>query len=83
MLDERFDLGFEIAGQEVIFQQDTVHQRLVPALDLALGLRMERSAANMAHGFRFDIFGELPSDVAGPIVRQKARSVMHMRLITT
>ena len=39
MLDERLDLGFEIARQEVVFQQDAVLQGLVPALDLTLHLR--------------------------------------------
>ncbi len=39
-LDEGLDLGFEIARQEVVLQQDAVLQRLVPALDLALGLRV-------------------------------------------
>ena len=38
VLDERLDLAFEVAGQEVVFQEDAVLQRLVPALDLALGL---------------------------------------------
>ena len=48
VLDEGFDLGFEIAGQEVVFEQDAVLEGLVPALDLALGLRME--AVRRAHG---------------------------------
>ena len=34
MLDERFDLSFEIARQEVVFQQDAVLECLVPALIL-------------------------------------------------
>jgi hypothetical protein len=38
VLDEGLDLGFEVAGQEVILQQDAVLQGLMPALDLALGL---------------------------------------------
>ena len=36
VFDEGGDLGFEIAGQEVIFQQDAVLEGLVPALDFAL-----------------------------------------------
>src|SRR6516162_6665660 len=39
--DEGADLGLEIAGQIVVLQQDAVHERLVPTLDLALGLGME------------------------------------------
>ena len=42
MLDERFDLSFEIAGQEVVFQQDAVLQGLMPAFDFALCLGMHR-----------------------------------------
>jgi len=49
VLDEGLDLGLEVAGQEVVFEQDAVLQGLVPALDLALGLGMHRSAADMAH----------------------------------
>ena len=40
MLDEAADVGFEIAGQVVVFEQDAVLQRLMPTFDLALGLRM-------------------------------------------
>ena len=36
VLDEGFDPGLEVAGQEVVLQQDTVLQGLAPALDLAL-----------------------------------------------
>ena len=35
---ERFDTGFEIVGQEVVLQQHSVLQGLMPSLDLALGL---------------------------------------------
>lgn len=49
MLDEGADLGLEVSGQEVVFQQDAVLEGLVPALDLALGLGTHRSAPNMAH----------------------------------
>ena len=46
-LDEGSDLGLEIAREEVVLQQDAVLQRLVPALDLALGLRMARRTAGV------------------------------------
>ncbi len=55
MLDERLDLLLVIAGQEVVFQQDAVLQGLVPALDLALGLRVKRRAANVAHALGCDV----------------------------
>ena len=47
VLDEGLDLGLEVAGQDVVFEQDAVLQGLVPALDLALGLGMTRGAADM------------------------------------
>ena len=37
--DEARDLRFEITGQIMICEQNAVLERLVPALDLALGLR--------------------------------------------
>ena len=36
-LDEGRDLAFEIAGQVVVLKQDSVFERLTPALDLAPG----------------------------------------------
>ena len=48
VIDEGLDLGLEIAGEEVVLQQDAVFHGLMPALDLALGLRVERRAAHMA-----------------------------------
>jgi hypothetical protein len=47
VLDEARNLGFEITGRVIVLEQNTVLGRLVPALDLALGLRVERGAANM------------------------------------
>ena len=36
VLDEGVDLGFEIARQEVVFEQDAVLEGLMPPLDFAL-----------------------------------------------
>ena len=41
------DLALEIAGQVVVLKQDAVLERLMPALDFALGLRMEGRSADM------------------------------------
>src|SRR5271157_2017726 len=46
-LDESRDLPFEISRKIVMVQQDAVLERLMPALDLALGLRMMRRSADM------------------------------------
>ena len=48
VLDEAADVGFEIAWQVVVFEQDAVLQGLMPALDLTLGLRMMRRTANIS-----------------------------------
>lgn len=46
MLDEGRDLGFEVFLEEVVFQENAVLQRLVPAFDFALCLRVARSAVD-------------------------------------
>jgi hypothetical protein len=44
-------LTFEIAGQVIVLEQDAVLERLMPALDLALGLRVIRGAADVLYFF--------------------------------
>jgi len=41
ILDKSPDLAFEISGQLIVFQQNTVLHGLMPAFDFALGLRMD------------------------------------------
>ena len=81
MLDEGLDLLFEIARQEVILQQHTVFERLMPALDLALGLWVEGCAAHVAHLVGLDVFGQFASDVAGAIVAEQAGPVQHIGVV--
>src|SRR3546814_8553425 len=69
VLNEGLDLGLKVTRQEVVLQQDAVFQSLVPALDLALGLRMHRGAAHMAHLAGLDVFRQFTRDVAGAIIR--------------
>ncbi len=64
--DEGLDLGLEVAGQVVVFKQDAVLQRLVPVLDLALGLRMAGRATDMFHGVVGEPFGGVPA-LAGTV----------------
>ena len=71
VLDEGFDLALEIAREEVILQQDAVLERLVPALDLALGLRMKRCATDMAHAVGVDPIGEFGGDVRRAVVAEQ------------
>jgi hypothetical protein len=54
----------------VILQQDAVLQRLVPALDLALGLRMERRGTDMIDTMVPEPFRQVAGNVARPVVAQ-------------
>ncbi len=60
MLDEGVDLGFEIARQEVVFEQDAVLEGLMPPLDFALRLRMIWCTTRMLHAFVFQPFRQVP-----------------------
>src|SRR3954467_7989443 len=62
--DELADPGFEVARQIVVLQQDSVLQRLVPSLDLALGLGMEWGATDMIKALILQPVGEIAGDVA-------------------
>ena len=80
-VDEGCDLGFEIARQEVVLQQDSVLERLVPALDLALGLRVARRAAGVIDVAILQPVGQLAGDVARPIVGKQPWPLPHRRAI--
>ena len=58
------DPGFEIAWQIVVLKQDAVLQGLMPSLDLALGLWVQRGAANMVKALALEPFGEITGYVA-------------------
>ena len=75
VIDEGPDLALEITGQIVIFQQNPILHRLMPALDFPLGLRMERGSSNMVHLVIFQPFGQITGGVTGTIVTQQARHV--------
>eukprot|EP01042_Synura_sphagnicola_P003829 gene3829-4791_t len=47
VLDKCGDLSFKVAGQVIVLQQNAVLERLVPALDLSLGLWVVGRAADM------------------------------------
>ena len=75
VIDEGFDLSFEITRQEVVFQQDAVLQGLMPTFDLALGLGMIRRTARVLHAFVLQPFSQVPRDVAGTVVAEQTRLV--------
>ncbi len=83
MLDEGVDLLLEIGRQVVVLQQDAVPQGLVPAFDLALGLRMIRGTTDMIHLPIFQPIGQFSRDVAGTVVTEQTRLVQNRRLETS
>ena len=83
MIDKGLDLGFEIAGQEVVFQQETVLQSLMPTLDLALSLGVIRRTAGVLHAFVLQPFSQLCRDVAGAVITQQERLMGDVNLATS
>ena len=81
VLDEGLNLGLEVAGQEVVFEQDAVFQGLVPALDLALGLGMIRRSAHVFHAAIIEPFGEVAGYVAGAVVTEQPWFVLDRGLV--
>ena len=49
VLDKGRNPRLQFAGQVGVFEQEAVFERLVPALDLALRLRMARGTADVGH----------------------------------
>ena len=78
MLDEGINLVFQVARQNVIFQQHAVLQGLVPTPDLALGLGMVRCATNMIHALVIEPFGQIAGYVRRPIAAEQPRLVFNM-----
>src|SRR5918994_306008 len=79
--DKGRDLSLQIARKKVVLQKDAVLQRLVPALDLALRLRVVRSAAAVRHLLIAEPGRQLARDVARSVVRQQPGSMSHLRLL--
>ena len=63
VIDEGTDLLLQITWQVVVFQENAVLHGLVPAFDLALRLRMERSATNVLHLLLLHPFSQFTRDV--------------------
>ncbi len=53
VLDESPDVSFEVTGQVLFIQQDAILERLMPALDLALGLGMVGGATDITQATEF------------------------------
>ena len=70
ILDEAADRRFQLTGQVIVFQQDLVLHRSVPALDLALGHRVVRLAPSVRHGSSLQPRRKLRRHVRGAVVAQ-------------
>ena len=75
VVDEGGDGGFEFPFEEVVLEQDSVFEGLVPALNLSLGLGMHRRAADVLHAFVLAVFGEIFGDVGRAVIAEKSRLV--------
>ena len=81
--DEVADLLLEITGQVVVLEQDTVLERLVPALNLALCLGMKRGTPDMVHALLLKPVCQVTGDVARAIVAQQPWSVCDLHAVET
>ena len=71
MVDEGFNLGFEITGQEVVFQQNAVLQGLMPPRHASVSS---------------PCFAAIPPDpqsIAGTIITEQTRLVNNVNLVAT
>ena len=74
--DESVELGFEISGQTIVLQQDSVLEGLVPTLDLDLNMGIVRCATDMLHRLIIEPFGQVAGDIAGSVVGQEPWLIM-------
>jgi hypothetical protein len=92
MIDEVSDLRFEVFREEVVFEQNAVLQRLVPALDLALGLGVSWRTVDLLDGSLSQPLAQVRGDVASgvrsafalllpePYVHLSAHTALHSNL---
>ena len=72
VVDEVADRLFERAWQVVVFEQDAVLERLVPPLDLALGLRMVGRSADVVHTLFTQPLRQVARDVTAAVVAEQS-----------
>ena len=68
VIHESPDVLFKVSGKIVVFEQDPVLQRLMPSLDLALGLRMIGSRQDMSDSFGFQVVTKVFADQSRAIM---------------
>ena len=83
VLDEGGDLRLQLSWKILVLQADSVLERLMPALDFALRLRMARRAADMIHVVIAEPCCQIARDVGRAIVREQPRPMDNVDLIQT
>ena len=83
VIDEGFDLRFQITRQEIVFQQDPVLQGLVPSLDFALGLGMIRRTAGVLHALVLQPLSQFSRDITGSVIAEQSWFVNDVNLVTS
>ena len=73
VVDELADAVFELTWQIVVLQQDPVFHRAVISLDLALGHRVIRPAADVANAFVLEPLAKLARHVGWTVIAQQPR----------
>lgn len=68
VIDEGADLRRQVSGQIIVLEQDAVLERLMPALDLALRLRMTGRATNVFDFAIVEPFREIAGDIGRAVV---------------
>ncbi len=74
MLDESRDLGLETLLEEVVFEQDAVLERLVPAFDFALCLWVSGSTMDLVDIVFFQPITKVGSDVTRTVAPTEERT---------
>ena len=78
VIDEGGDGSLEFAFEDVVFEEDTVLEGLVPALDLALGLGVHGRATDVLHASALELFGQILGNVGQSIITEKAGIVQNL-----
>ena len=83
VVDELADAVFELTWQIVVLQQDPVFHRAVISLDLALGHRVIRPAADVANAFVLEPLAKLARHVGWTVIAQQPRPMQNLDLVQT
>ena len=78
IVDKCADTSFQVSLKEVVFEQNPVFQGLVPALNLALRLRMAGCSVKLLHFPVLQPVHQILGDVASSTNRKQFRLVIDL-----